>query len=98
MSGRARAILSITLAHLKTKKQQPPRFKGTSNHQIVAEDLLLPKLGLCSLLPNRSTESAFGVKWKKIVLLICQAKNSSLNLPGLRQASALRTVCPARKG
>ena len=40
---------------------------------------MVPKLGLCLLLPNRNMEIEFGVgvKEKKIALLLCQAKGAT---------------------
>lgn len=35
---------------------------------------LLPKLRLCSLVPDRNVETEFGVKEGKELLLLCQAK------------------------
>ena len=39
--------------------------------------LLLPKLGLCPLVPNRNTETEFEVKEKRIALLLCQTKEAT---------------------
>ena len=37
---------------------------------------MLPKLGLCSSVPNRNAETEFWVKQKRIALLFCQAKGA----------------------
>ena len=39
--------------------------------------LMLPKFGLCLLVPNWNTETEFGVKEKKVALLLCQAKGTT---------------------
>ena len=47
--------------------------------------ILLPKLALCPLVPNRNAETEFRVKEKKVALLLCQAKEATA-------ANALKTV------
>ena len=38
---------------------------------------VLSELSLCPLVPNRKTETKFGVKGKKVALLFCQAKGAT---------------------
>ena len=54
------------------------RRKGKKGGEIcTGKETLLLKLSLFPLVPNTNAETEFGVKEKKITLLLCQAKGAT---------------------
>ena len=66
----------------------PPSYNDGMKMKILR---LLPKFGLRWPLPNRSVETEFWVKEKKVTLLLCQAKEAT-------EANALKAVPPTPLG